>query len=99
MQGRVIFDNIMVAHEMLHTIWNKGGGKVRWLAAKLDMTKAYDRVEWDFLEGIMKKIGFADRWIQLVMSCVRSGSYSAVINGKQVSNILSSRGQIGRAHV
>ena len=40
----------------------------------------------------MQKMGFADRWTQLIMSCVRSVFYSAVINGKQVGNSTPSRG-------
>jgi hypothetical protein len=49
---------------------------------KLDMSKAYNLVEWTFLEAIMWKLGFDARWIRLVMVCVRSVSYSVVVNGK-----------------
>ena len=56
----------------------KQGG---WLQ-KMDMSKAYDRVEWGYLEGIMKSMGFASQWVKLVMSCVRKITYSIVINGK-----------------
>lgn len=47
---------------------------------KLDMNKAYDMVEWDFLESIMCKIGFAERWIQLILECVQTVTYSVLIN-------------------
>ena len=47
------------------------------------MSKAYDRIEWDFLEGIMEKLGFVGGWVNMVMSCVKSVTYTAVINGQQ----------------
>jgi len=66
--------------------------KVGFMSIKLDMSKAYDRVEWKFLEAIMRKHGFEDRWINLVMSCVRSVSYSVVINGNPVGHVRPTRG-------
>jgi hypothetical protein len=66
--------------------------KVGFMGIKLDMSKAYDRVEWKFLEAIMRKLGFEDRWINLVMSCVRSVSYSVVINGNPVGHVRPTRG-------
>ena len=49
---------------------NKGG----FMALKLDMTKAYDRVEWSFLEVTMLEMGFDVRWVALIMSCINSAS-------------------------
>ena len=62
----------MIAHKIVHSMKNKCNGQVGWLVAKLDMFKAYDRVEWNYLKGLMSKMGFASRWVQLIMSCVRS---------------------------
>jgi hypothetical protein len=70
--GRLITDNILVAFEALHTMDGRMNGREGHMALKLDMSKAYDRVEWDFLELIMRKIGFNDRWVKLTMTCVRT---------------------------
>lgn len=49
---------------------------------KLDMSKAYDRVEWLFLRKIMERMSFTDSWVDLIMQCTTSVSYSAMVNGK-----------------
>ena len=71
---------------------NKRRGKTGWMATKLNMSKAYDRIERDYLEGIMKKMGFHERWIFLIMACVKIISYSIVINGKQHGQIIPTKG-------
>ena len=58
---RLITDNTSVAYEMIHMMQNRQGGKVRHMAIKLDVSKAYDRVEWEFLEKIMLRIGFPEQ--------------------------------------
>jgi hypothetical protein len=63
-----------------------------YMTLKLDMRKAYDRVEWDFLEGMIRKIGFVERCIQLTMTCIRTDSYSMLINNKPHGLITPSRG-------
>lgn len=47
---------------------------------KLDMSKTYDRVEWDFIEEVMRSLGFSDEWIKKVMKCISSVSYSVLLN-------------------
>ena len=59
---------------------------------KFDISKAYDRVEWDFLQGIMTKLGFPEKWIQWVMGCVTTPTFSILINGKAYDNIRPFRG-------
>jgi hypothetical protein len=49
-------------------------------------------VEWPFLEAMMRTIGFEERWIHLIMTCVKSVSYSVLINGQPYGRILPSRG-------
>ena len=55
-QGKMIFDNIMVVHEIVHSMQKKRKGKTGCLVAKLDMAKAYEKVEWNFHKGIMEKL-------------------------------------------
>jgi hypothetical protein len=90
--GRLITDNILAAYETMHTMHTGMWSKVGFMGIKLDMSKAYDRVEWGFLEAVMAKMGFPDRWIKLIMECVKTVSYAIVVNGQPVGCIKPSRG-------
>jgi hypothetical protein len=70
----------------------KRKGNEGYAAVKLDMSKAYDRVEWEFLERIMRKLGSAERWIRLIMGCVTSVSYQVKVNGELTDVIVPQRG-------
>ncbi|KAL0304667.1 UNVERIFIED_CONTAM: hypothetical protein Scaly_2562600 [Sesamum calycinum] len=57
-------DNILLAQEIIHYL---GVNKMDWnVALKLDIAKAYDKVDWIFLESVLRQLGFPPRWIQLV---------------------------------
>lgn len=61
--NRLITSNALVAFEIFHFSKNKRWGKTSCFTLKLDMTKAYDRVEWSFLEKMMEKMSFLAIWI------------------------------------
>ena len=71
---------------------NSCSGKKSFMAVKLDMSKAYDRVEWDFLEKILLKMGFSDTWVALIMECITTMSYSILVNGEPKGVIVPSHG-------
>ena len=71
----------MVAHELINHVNKKRKGKTGEMALKLDMSKAYDWVEWECLQQIMRKLGFHDKWTRLVMSYVSLVTYTVRVNG------------------
>ena len=92
MPGRLISDNSTVAFEMVHKMRNRRRGKVVHMAVKLDISKAYNRMEWEFLEKIMLRLGFPVQWVNLAMLTMRTTSYSVIINGEPCGYINPSRG-------
>jgi len=56
------------------------------------MSKAYDRIEWTYLSAIMERLGFSRRWIDLIMKCVTTVSFSILFNGEKLEKFKPSRG-------
>ena len=58
----------------------------------MDMSKAYNKVKWVFLEKIMEKMGFDNRWISLIQSCIQTVSFSIPVNGEPPGNFTPKMG-------
>lgn len=89
---RQITDNMLVVFETMHCMNQKRKGKKGLMAIKFDMSKAYDRVEWAYLEAMMRKTGFQEEWTRLIIMCVTTVSYSVLINGEPKGKITSTKG-------
>ena len=59
---------------------------------KLDMAKAYDQVKWEFLQKVLLTFCFAEEWVNWILSCVTSSSFSVIINGEPSNLFTASRG-------
>lgn len=81
MLRRLIIDNVIVAFELLHSLNKKVGERSGAFEFKLDMSKAYDRVESNLIKYVMQKLGFGENWVKLIMKCVQTISYSIVLDG------------------
>ncbi|KAL4369465.1 hypothetical protein GQ457_05G022150 [Hibiscus cannabinus] len=80
-QWRAITDNISVAHELVHTLHTSVSRSSQGAVFKLDMEKAFDRVEWPFLKAVMLRLGFDPSWVDLIMRCVSSVSSRVRMRG------------------
>lgn len=90
--GKFITDNVVVAHEIFHSLKARKRQATSYMAVKTDITKAYDRLEWKFLEETMRHMGCDERWIRMIMTCISSVSNSVLINGSPEGFIRPERG-------
>lgn len=74
-------NNVLIAYEIIYSMNSQPQGNNCYMALKLDMNKACDRVKWSFLKAVMTKMGFHPNWIKLITFCVCSGSYYILVNG------------------
>lgn len=89
LKGRQILDTIGTTHECLHSIKTK---KSKALILKLDLKKAFDCLDWDFLRLILIKSGFSLDSIKWIMCGVTTANFSVLVNGEPSSFFRSGRG-------
>ena len=88
-EGRQILDVVLIANEIVDSTMRR---KESGLVCKLDIEKAYDSINWDFLLQVMGRMGFGSRWLSWIKWCISTISFSVLINGSPASFFPSSRG-------
>ena len=89
--GRKGLDNIIIAQELIHSI-DKKKCRFWFMAVKIDLAKAYDRLEWSFILKVLLAFRFPQSLIVLIMSCISSTSMSILFNGGKLDTFKPSRG-------
>jgi hypothetical protein len=88
-KGRLLVDGVLVINEVVD--WVKKV-KRKCLIFKVDFEKAYDSVSWSFVEYMLQRFGFDEKWRSWIRACVFAGSLSVLVNGSPTEQIDISRG-------
>ncbi|XP_040869025.1 secreted RxLR effector protein 78-like [Glycine max] len=89
LKGRHILHGVMIANEVLAEAKFKNNP---CMVFKLDFEKAYDLVSWGFLNYMMMKMGFCERWRKWIHGCLSSATISMLINGSTTREFVPERG-------
>jgi hypothetical protein len=89
--GKLITDNALIAMECFHWL-KKKKGKKGIMALKLDMAKAYDRLECPFIKATLFSMRFPARLVATIMNCISTVSYQILVNGQPSKNFTPERG-------
>lgn len=89
--GRNGIDNAIIMQEIIHTI-SKKKGRVGYMAIKVDLRKAYDKLEWSFIRETLLKANLRRDLIDLIINCVSSTTTSVLFNGDNLDPFWQSQG-------
>ena len=89
--GRRGLDNVVIAQQLLHSLDTKKG-KVGFKAVKVDLAKAYDRLEWSFIHHVLNAFHQPHMLVDLITSCISSTSISILFNGGKLDSFKPTRG-------
>lgn len=87
-----MLDNAMIAMEVVHHMKVSKRVRDKNVALKLYINKAYDRIDWLYLEEVMLQMGFDSQWVRWIMMCVETLDYSVIVNNEVVGPIIPCRG-------
>lgn len=90
-EGRGPDINLVVASKIIHSM-NKKKGKSGWSALKINLEKAYDRVEWPFVRECLQTHHLDPTAINLIMDCVSKASSAILINDRKTEGFQHTRG-------
>ena len=90
--GRAISDNVLITHEVIHYLKTSKAKQRVFMVVKTDMSKAYDRLELEFIRRVLLRLGFHVKWVQWIMACINSVTYAFLINGSPRGRVKPSSG-------
>lgn len=90
-KGRWIADNSVIAQEIAHKV-NTHKGKKGLMMIKIDMMKAYNKLEWSFIGKVLKAWGFSRDFQFLIFNCISSVEYEILVNGNKTKTVKPARG-------
>jgi hypothetical protein len=88
-EGRQILDSVILAHEVIHSLQKT---KTPGMLLKLDLSKAFDKVSWEYMRAMLLAFGFDQRWVTWIMNLTSSAFFSLLINGVPSRPFSPSRG-------
>ena len=91
MAGRRSFDNVIIAQELIHSL-KRRKEREGFMVIKINLEKAYDRLEWSFVRIVLDHIGFPKNFSELILSCISTTSTSLLFNGSKLEAFTPSRG-------
>ena len=91
MPGRRTSDNIILVQEVIRTLRYRKG-RTGYVAIKLDLEKAYDRLEWSFIQDTLNFFQFPPNLITLIMNMISSTRFHILWNGTPLPEIIPTRG-------
>lgn len=80
MQDRLLCENVLLASELVKDFNDQG--KTTRGCLKIDISKAYDNISWDFLFKVLQTIELSDEFINWIRECVTTPLFSIAINGE-----------------
>ena len=90
--GRQMADNCLITHEVVNWIRKRKKGTLYAGILKVDLSKAYDRIRWDFVEAVLRRMKFPEVWINWIVQCITTVSYSVLVNGEPTKSFKPSAG-------
>ena len=88
-EGRQIMDSVILSNEVIHTLKTS---KTPGMLIKLDLSKAFDRVSWQYLRSVLEAFGFSTQWVDWILKLTSSSFFSILVNGSPSQPFRPSRG-------
>ncbi|XP_074271511.1 uncharacterized protein LOC141595442 [Silene latifolia] len=89
-KGRDIVDNIFICQDLVR-LYNRKACSLRTIM-KVDLRKAYDSLDWSFIEDMFRALGFPDKLVNRIMVCVTTPTFTLALNGSQFGYFEGKRG-------